>query len=307
MPGALLAVRRLVSTGVDCIVTSGPPESTHLIGLLLGRARPPWIADFRDGWEFEPLRKPFPTAPQRTLDAWLERRVAQAADVVVGATRPIAEDLERRLGARAAYVPNGWDPEAASDLPSPIVQDGRATLVYTGTFSGLRGSEPEPLLRALANVLADPALPRVRLVLAGPMTSADSDLIERTGVADAVTRLGVIDRAEALALQRSADALVLITSRHASVATGKLFEYLGAGRPIVALAENNEAARIIGETNTGVAVPPDDVDAIATAIRHVTSGELAATYSPRNLKHFTYPGPADAMLEVIEEAIARCS
>ena len=43
---------------VDCLVTSSPPESVHLIGLLLGHRRPPWIADFRDGWSFEPLRDP---------------------------------------------------------------------------------------------------------------------------------------------------------------------------------------------------------------------------------------------------------
>jgi glycosyltransferase involved in cell wall biosynthesis len=115
----------------------------------------------------------------------------------------------------------------------------------------------------------------------------------------------MLDRAGAYALQRSADALVLITSRNTSEATSKLFEYLAAGRPIVALAENNEAERIIRETNTGVAVPPDDVDAITAALRRVVSGELAREYAARNLERFTYPGPAEAMAELIETAIRR--
>jgi glycosyltransferase involved in cell wall biosynthesis len=308
LPVALVAVRRLLTRhDVDCLVTSGPPESTHLIGLLLGARRPAWIADFRDGWCFEPLRAPFPSAAQRALDARLERRVVTAAEVAIGATRPIAEDLERRLGAHAGYVPNGWDPEAAPDAPSlergPL-NDG-VTLVYTGTLSGVRGSDPEPLLRALRIVRAQPGLPRVRLVVAGRLTTSERDLIYRTGVAEAVEHMGMLDRAGALALQRSADALVLLTSRNVSEATGKIFEYLGAGRPIVALAENNEAEHIVKETNTGVTVPPDDVEAIVRALRRVALGELARSYAPRNLERFTYPAPAEAMAQLIETAIER--
>jgi glycosyltransferase involved in cell wall biosynthesis len=305
LPAALLAVRRILANDdVDCLVTSGPPDSNHLLGLALGARRPAWVADFRDGWCFEPLREPFPTAPQRALDRWLERRVARRADVVVGATRPIADDLERRLGARAVHVSNGWDPEVALAAPPPSTGSAEVvTFVYTGTLSGIRGSDPEPLFRALKKVRDEPGAPPVRLLHAGVTTEHERRLIHRSDVADSVEHVGLLDRAEAVALQRTADALVLLTSRNTSEATGKLFEYLGAGRPIVALAKNNEAERIVRETNTGVAVPPDDVDAIADALRRVISGELTAAYSPRNLERFTYPGPAKAMEEVIERAI----
>jgi glycosyltransferase involved in cell wall biosynthesis len=314
LPAALLVVRRLLSReAVDCLITSGPPDSNHLIGLLLGSRRPPWIADFRDGWCFEPLRQPFPTPAQRFLDAWVEHRVAREADIAVGATRPIAEDLERRLDAHAAYVPSGWDPEEA---PQTLTSSERAraddtrrdgdkpvSLVYTGTFSGVRGSNPGPLLRALHLVRAIPGVPPVRLTLAGRLTNDERILIERSGVMDVVDHVGLLTRGAALALQRSADALVLLTSRSRSEATGKLFEYLGAGRPIIALAEGNEAERIVRETNTGVTVPPDDVDAIVRALRRVASGELEKEYAPRNLERYTYPGPAEAMAELIETAI----
>ena len=140
MPAALSCIRRLAASGeIDCLVTSSPPESTHLIGLLLGRHRPPWIAELRDGWLFEPLRKPFPTAPQRALDASLERRVFTTADVVVGATLPIAEDVQSRFDAPARWVSNGWDPEDpaanASTAPAPVTGEG-IRLVHTGTLVG---------------------------------------------------------------------------------------------------------------------------------------------------------------------------
>ena len=309
LPAMARAVRRRVANETfDCLLTTSPPESSHLVGLLLGKSRPAWIADFRDGWSFEPWRESFPTSAQRRLDRWLERRVVGTAEVSVGATGPIADDLEQRLGARAAWVPNGWDPVSEptpAATPVRLDRQGEVALVYTGTLSGAWGRDPGPLLRALKIVAGDTGAKPIRLIHAGPLTTDERSLIDRVGVADAVEHLGTLARAAAIALQRSADALVLLTSRNSSEATGKIFEYLVAGRPIVALAEGNEAARIVRETNTGVTVPPDDVEAIARALRRVVSGELANGYSPRGLERYTYPGPAEAMAEFIEEAIQR--
>ena len=58
VPGATRTARALIDDRrIDCVVTSSPYESTHLIGLALGRRRPAWIADFRDGWTFESWRR----------------------------------------------------------------------------------------------------------------------------------------------------------------------------------------------------------------------------------------------------------
>lgn len=313
MPGVLAVARRALRAGrVDCLVTSGPPDSAHLLGLALGRRRPAWIADFRDGWRFQPLADAWPTGPQRLLDARLERAVARRAEVVLGATRPIAEDFARRLGARAEWVPNGWDPELAGDVEDAaapaVAEEGWATLVHTGTLSGPRGRDPRPLLRALRRVNAeahDGGARRVRLVLAGRRTVADEALLAEAGLGDAVRHLGLLERRDALALQRSADALVLLTGTHSSEATGKLFEYLAAGRPILALAEGNEAQRIVELTGTGCSVAPFHEEAIVGALRRVADGSIAGGYAPRELERFTYPGPAQAVAGLVEEAVGR--
>jgi glycosyltransferase involved in cell wall biosynthesis len=306
LPQAAFAVRRLLAQrAYDCVITSSPPESSHLIGLLLAGDRPAWIADFRDGWTFEPYRTRFPTGVQRRLDLYLERRVVRSAEVAVGATQPIADDLSRRFGAFAACVPNGWDPDSAPQPTHAAVRpdDGSVRLVYTGTLSGEWGRDPAALMHALRVVSAETGGPQLRLLHAGRLRTEERALIDRAGVAGVVEHLGTLDRAGALALQRSSDALVLLTSRNSSEATGKLFEYLFSGRPIVALAENSEAARIVPETNTGITVPPDDVEAIAAALRRVVSGELMREYAPRNLDRYAYPRPAEQMAELIEEAI----
>jgi glycosyltransferase involved in cell wall biosynthesis len=120
-----------------------------------------------------------------------------------------------------------------------------------------------------------------------------------------VQTLGAVPRATAIALQRKATALLLITSANAGESTGKLFEYLAAGRPILALARDNEAARIVQETNTGVTVPPGDVQAIGAALRSIAIGEFAPLFGPRGVERYTYPAPAEKMAELVERAIAR--
>jgi glycosyltransferase involved in cell wall biosynthesis len=306
VPTALAAVRRL---DADCVVTSGPPDSTHLIGLLLGRRRPAWIADFRDGWRFEPMRPAWPTGIQDRLDAWLERRVARGADVALGATLPIAEDLAARLGADAHWVTNGFEPElAAVEREPPDHADGWRTLAHTGTLSGFGwGRDPRPMLAAVRDFNASRASgeARVRLLLAGRPNVDDQQLIAAAGLGDAVEHRGLVTRDQSLAIQRGADALLLVTGRNRSEATGKLFEYLAAGRPIVALAKGNEAARIVRETGTGVAVGGDDPAGLRAALEALADGELERGYAPRGLERFRYPGPADAVAELIERALAR--
>jgi glycosyltransferase involved in cell wall biosynthesis len=203
-------------------------------------------------------------------------------------------------------VPNGWDPDSAPPAQVAVPpEDGSIRLVYTGTLSGGGGRDPAALMHALRAVSGEIGAQQLRFLHAGRLRADEQAAVDRAGVADVVQHLGTLDRAGALALQRSADALLLLTSRNSGEATGKLFEYLFAGRPIVALAENSEAARIVQETNTGITVPPDDVEAIADALRKVVSGELTRQYAPRNLEQYEYPRPAEQMAELIEEAIRR--
>ena len=304
------AMRAARERRFDCVITSAPSESTHFIGLALHRRGMPWVADFRDGWIFEPYRPPMPTAPQRALDRALERAVVRRADVVIAATRPIAADFEQRLGVGALHVPNGWDPELEPGLPDGHPrEEGEVTLVHTGKLTGLRGRDPSTLFAALRQVVSqNPALgKRIRLVLAGPQDTDDARAIAEAGLGELVQYVGNLPRTEALALQRRADALVLLTSRDVCEATGKLFEYLTAGPPIIALAAGNEAARIVNETDTGITVDPDDVVETAAAIVAASTGALRASHRARELDRYIYPAPADATAAAVELAIAKRS
>jgi glycosyltransferase involved in cell wall biosynthesis len=295
----------------DAVITSSPPESAHVIGRALARRGAAWVADVRDAWGFEPLRPRFPTAGQRALDERLERRLLRAAHVVTSVSRPAADDLRARVGANVELVPNGWDPELAPPVDGTEAREAalmldpeRTSLVYTGRF-GSYGRDPGPLIEALRHLAeSEPKLARrLELVVAGPHTDAELELL-RTDVAPAkITVLGSLPRGRALALQRAAGALLLIASPSRSqLANLKLFEYLAAARPILALAAGTEAGRIVAETG-GQTVRSDDTQAIAAALRRLLEGNTEAP-DPARLREYSYPPIAERMAGAVESAIA---
>ncbi len=310
-PFALSAALRLERRRrFDCVITSSPPESVHAVGRALQRRGVAWVADVRDGWTFEPLRPSFPTAAQHRLDLLLERRWLGGADEVVCVSRPVADDLSRRLGVEPALIANGWDPDLAGDgaVPAGLVDSDRVSLVYTGRF-GSYGRDPIPLIEGMARIArSDPdAAARLELIVAGPLTPAERELIDRTEVTPArVVLAGSLGRDDALALQREADALLLLaSSRRSQLANFKLFEYMAANRPILALAAGTEAGRIVAEAG-GEVVSGDDPEAIAGALRRLAEG-VAQAPSAEARRHYSYPAVAERMADVVERAIAERS
>ncbi len=304
------AIRLNARERFDCVITSSPPESVHLVGRALRRRGVPWVADLRDGWTFEPIRPEFPTALQRRLDGRLERRWLGDANAVVCVSRPAADDLRGRLGLDPQLIPNGWDPDLAADTTATDAADrlldpDRISLVYTGRF-GSYGRDPTALIRALA-VLAKEvpeAAAKLELVVAGPLTHEEA-LLMRSDVSPAkIVVAGTLARPDALALQREADALLLLASaRRTQLLNFKLFEYLAAGPPILALAAGTEAGRVVAEAG-GEVVPADEVDAIVAALRRLAAEEVPPS-DPEARERYSYPRVAERMAAAAQRAISR--
>lgn len=294
----------------DCVITSSPPQSGHLIGLALQRRGIPWVADLRDGWSFEPGGGRFPPGRRRRLDRALEQAVLSRADAAVGVTPPIAEDLRARINPRAVTITNGYDPDesdlALSAAGQAPVRGDRFTLAYTGTLA-FGGASPQPLLDGVRRMRAsDPnAAAMLELVFAGPMSEADLELLRASDLDGIVRVVGALPRGDALGLQRAADAVVLfVDGRRPSIATGKLYEYLSSGTPILVLGEGSAAARIVEEVGAGVVVR-DDPTSIAEALRRlVRAQEPPARPADGALERFSYPRIAAEMAEQVERAIA---
>jgi glycosyltransferase involved in cell wall biosynthesis len=288
----------------DCVVTTAPPYSAHLIGLALKRQGLPWVADFRDGWGFESGRPEFASSLVEAVDARLEALVVRCADARVTVTEPISRDLTHRFGVAVETITNGFDPEEATGADDDgLLRADRHSVVYTGTLA-YSGLTPGPLLEGLRRLRQRdrPAAERLELVFAGPLSNEERGLIEAPDLADLTRALGMLQRPRVLALQRAADSLVVITGNQSGLATGKLYEYLAAGRPILVLGADTAAAQVVERTGSGFAVSATDPGAIAEGLVRLQHFEPNADSAARD--RYAYPVLANRLAEQIERARA---
>jgi glycosyltransferase involved in cell wall biosynthesis len=262
VPAAIRIARR---EGVDVVVTTSPPTSVHLVGAAVRRATgAKWIADLRDSIVANPHRRVesrLVRAKEATGES-VARFVARNADAVTVVTDPIGDEL-RHLGAqRIQTIPNGCDFEDFAGLEYQPAD--RFRLTHTGSFFGKRS--PRPFLEALAQTDGDSV---VRFV--GDFRSADREWAASLGLGDRLELHSYLPRRQVLELQRNSEALLLLIpesgGRGRAVLSAKVFEYLAAERPILAVVPpDGAAANLIRETGAGVVVAPEDVDAIREAL-----------------------------------------
>ncbi len=138
------------------------------------------------------------------------------------------------------------------------------------------------------------------MAIAGPLMPDERALLEGAGAgAVQVSLLGSLQREESLALQRAADALLLLAQpARSQLVNFKLFEYLAAGTPVLALAAGTEAGRIAADAGIAPIVRADDPDAIAGALGALVRGELQGP-DPGASARYSYPAAAEAMAAVL--------
>lgn len=272
------AIRIARSEGIDVVVTTSPPGSVHFVGAAAQRATGArWVADLRDPLvAFQHRRAD--TVATRARQATAEqvaRLVARRADAISCVSEAIADEI-RGLGPRGPVrtIANGCDFDDFAGLDHH--SSPRFRITHAGSFFGKR--DPKPFLQALHLSGVDAV---ARFV--GDFRQADREWAESLGLGDRLELIEYLPRVEALRLQRDSEALLLLVpeadGRGKGVLSGKVFEYLAAGRPILAVVPpDGAAAELIRETGAGVVVAPDDVDGIGAAL-----ADLHARWSDGNL------------------------
>lgn len=267
----------------DLVLSSGPPHSAHIAGLLatLGRREPHWI-DMRDPWADTTIAPTSESAAQR-LTRRLERMVRNHARLAIVTTSEFAATL--RLAERwlpVAYVSNGVDLE---QLPAPKPPpSGGCIISYAGTLYG--GRNLTTVLAAMRHLVRGrPELrAAIKLHFAGNIDVSHTDALERElaadNIAELVVRHGVTSRARALdLLNESHLALVLAQDQHLMI-PAKIYESMALGVPTLVIAEPSSAAareaKRIGAFTVGV----DDIEGIAEVIEDILAGRIAARVAP---------------------------
>lgn len=292
----------------DVVVTSGPPHSAHIVGLLatIGTRRP-LVLDMRDPWydlaTKEWGRPLYSTMLARATTPILERLAFRAARLVISNTREFAAQLRSEgSGRRIAWIPNGIDPErlpaSRSDRYPPL------GLAYVGSLYA--GRDLGPILDAFRVFLdrhGGIAKATSRLRIAGFMAPAHEvrfqAQLDELGIAGHVELLGVVPPAAALdLLARSTLSIVLAQDQELQI-PAKLYESMGLGIPTLVLAEEESAAAREAIRIGAFTRRPEDLAGIADLFERLATGEIADHVTPR--QPIDYPTLARSMARILSD------
>jgi len=343
---ALAAARRVHGARpFDLVFTTAQPWSAGLVGLRLKEETGlPWVSDFRDPWT-RSLHLAWPTRRHWRRDLALEGRFLAAADRTLAVTPTMRDefladhaDVDAR---RVEVLYNGFDEDGGFAPARP--PNCRFTIVFAGRFrhdwraDGLasrlaarlrmlaayrrRGARvdthsPVYFLRALSRFLKESPERRVRtrVVFAGVVGKGNKALIAALGLGDVVECVGRLPRAASLELMRSADALLLPMfstddpRERVAYASGKIFEYMSARRPILALTQEGDAKDLALASGLGIVAAPDDVGAIAAAIERLynawESGAPVLAPNDDFISRFSRAKLARRLAQIFDEVLA---
>ncbi|MFZ5517065.1 MAG: glycosyltransferase [Candidatus Zhuqueibacterota bacterium] len=276
LPKACVAgLRAIHQRRPEAILSSSAPFTSHLVALLLKKkTRLPWVADFRDEWTDTPYF--LYSRLSRAINIRLEKLVLQHADCVISVNEEITRLLaaKRPAGERAKFctIPNGFDSDEIGRAIAGISPTkDKFILTHMGSFYASR--TPDDFLAALAELLDSGGLPREELEVRFVGSAADPNQLAALKLGDCVKNsIGFVAHEKALQHGAASAVLVLIVHRQAGkrATTGKLFEYLALGKPILGIGtEGTDCGAIIGRTGTGINVAYGDRAGIAGAIRRL--------------------------------------
>ena len=290
---------------IDVIISTGPPHSMHLIAQKISKKNNiKWIADFRDPWtdlyynnEFKQL------SFAREKNKKLEKSVLENANCVLTVSNSLKKDF-LKTAKNVAVITNGFDSEVLQD--ENVVLDSKFTISYIGLLP--KQSNPVVFFKVLKKLCDanDEFKNDVQLLFVGDISSEVRLEIEKNNLAEITQIKGYVPHKESIEFQKKAQVLLLLipnVPKSAGILTGKLFEYITAKRPILALGpENGDLAVILQNTNPGVVIDHQNEAKLSIEIlrlyQQFKEGNL--TVNSKNLAQFHRKNLTEQLASIIK-------
>lgn len=246
---------------VSAIISTGPPHSMHLIAMKLKETLGiPWIADFRDPWtEIDYYDKLLLTRRSDRKHHKLEYEVLTKADKVVTVSPNWAKRLGRLGNRNIRVIYNGFD---FNDSPTQkkVTLPNTFTITYLGVLTKIQN--PEKLWEAIGELIKENAdfSRQLQIKMIGQIDSSVVQSIRENGMDGHVTFTPYIPHEQVGQEHRKSTVLLLVLLpdteiRAKGLLTGKMFEYLASGRPILCIGpKDGDAAEILNKTKAGITV-----------------------------------------------------
>jgi glycosyltransferase involved in cell wall biosynthesis len=269
---AIKAAKKLIeSEKFDAIITTGPPHSTHLIGhCLKKRTGIKWIADFRDPWTdiyyYSDLSH---SQLAKWYDKRLEKKVLMSCDKIVTVGNELKglflSKSQKLAKDKVEVITNGYD---ASDFGG--FEKGRPerfTITYTGTMSSYY--RLDSFISALKSISPE-IRNNIYIRFVGNVSDNVTDLFRQANLSSQFEYISYVPHSQSVAYLFESSLLLLLipdVMENKGILTGKFFEYLATGRPILAIGPTDgDVARILKETGAGIMVNYDNVSLLKEKI-----------------------------------------
>jgi len=259
----------------DVIWATSPSTAALCVGAILSRlTRRPLVVDLRDPWRIDSVR-PCATRLHQRLDSSWERFVLATAARIVTVTDRMADIVCRSYPQhqhKLTVIHNGYDAEDFSPVQwstgdrTPL----ELTVGYFGVMSYGREDSLRAFLQFVGRLPASPQGPSIRFVYRGPDTAMLSKLARTYEVQDLVDNGGFVSHQEALAMASRMDVLLVLSSdKFEYMLPAKLFDCLGAEKPVFAVAPEGALLEFVRQYDVGIAVDPARGESMDTAFQRL--------------------------------------
>jgi glycosyltransferase involved in cell wall biosynthesis len=296
------------SNDVNILFSSYGPSVSHLIAARLHRQTGiPWVAEFRDQWSSNPYTRK--VQPLYFLEKYWEKQTMKKCDLLISTSQTWATDLEKLHSKKTIVLPNGFDQE---DYEYSVPLTPKFSITYTGMiYPGKR--DPSPLFQALGELkrkeIICPEYIEVRF-FGRNIQNIIKPIANKYGILDLVKTSDNIPFKESIKKQMESTILLLLSwndPRDAGTLTGKIYEYLGANRPILAMAyPGGEIDKLLQKSGCGiVANDPDEIKRLILVWldEFKSTGKISAHFHPDSniINSYTRQEQARALADVLNK------
>ena len=242
---------------IKCVITAGPPHSTHFIGKRLKEKKKVfWVTDFHDLWTdviyYESL---FHLPVVRKIDLKLERLVLEECDLIITVGEKYKEKLltksEKLSGKKIEILRIGYEDSLFQNGTSNVQSD--FIITYTGSIADFY--RPEILIYALRTIrIKYPKLP-MKLRFIGVLSTGIRNTIIKAGLESILEVHGYLPHTQSIEYLKTSTVLLLVnpvTKDEQMVIPGKIYEYLAAHKPIINITKtSSETSDIVSMCEAG--------------------------------------------------------
>jgi len=276
------ALEIAIAEQVDGIFTTSPPHSVHLFGAYLQKKlQKPWVMDLRDAMLDNPNKSlsGLPKLLNHLIEYYYEKKYYASASAITTVSQPILDSMILRhrgisLARKTHIITNGFDESDYGSIKRKTPSHKRMTVTYTGSF--MSQHTPEHFLKSIKKLIVQNSVDPKRLSLkfVGYFDQKIMKIFYQFSEDIPIEVIPFQPYDRVLQYQMDSDLLLLIISLTveeggSQIYTGKFFEYLGAKRPIFALAPDGPLKNTIKDGQFGVVAAPKDISDISAKFKHV--------------------------------------